>query len=192
MVNFQSCLELPLESFDQSIGIGMIGGGLNLLNAKKTCELIESGFKLTSAICRDFLEGHSFHVLTDHKPLVYALHTQSDKHSPRQAWHLDFIRQFTSDMDTLIPQLTGLTPRQFSSCDRLQFKTHNRIFSTCDLHPRLLPVTPQQEFQAHLCPHNLPCSFRISSLSLTPRHPCHTATPDCPICVAKHQGRLTN
>lgn len=44
---------------------------------------------------RYFVEGRNFHVLTDHKPLVYALHTRSDKHSPRQARHLDFI---TSDI----------------------------------------------------------------------------------------------
>ena len=39
-----------------------------------------------------------FHVLTDHNPVIYALHTRSDKHTPRQARHLDFIVQFTSDL----------------------------------------------------------------------------------------------
>lgn len=43
---------------------------------------------------RYFVEGRAFYILTDHKPLVYALHTRSDKHSPRQARHLDFIAQF--------------------------------------------------------------------------------------------------
>ena len=47
---------------------------------------------------RYFVEGREFHVLTDHKPLIYALHTRSDKHTPRQARHLDFIVQFTSDL----------------------------------------------------------------------------------------------
>ena len=45
---------------------------------------------------RHFLEGRTFHVLTDHKPLTYALYSQSDRHSPRQARHLDYISQFTS------------------------------------------------------------------------------------------------
>ncbi len=45
---------------------------------------------------RHFLEGRDFHVLTDHKPLTYALNTRSDRHSPRQARHLDYISQFTS------------------------------------------------------------------------------------------------
>ena len=45
---------------------------------------------------RHLLEGRHFHVLTDHKPLTYALHTRSDRHSPRQARHLDYISQFTS------------------------------------------------------------------------------------------------
>ncbi len=47
---------------------------------------------------RYFVEGREFHILTDHKPLVYAIHTLSSKHSPRQARQLDFIAQFTSDI----------------------------------------------------------------------------------------------
>ena len=45
---------------------------------------------------RHFLEGHYFHILTDHKPLTHALNTRSDRHSPRQARQLDYISQFTS------------------------------------------------------------------------------------------------
>ena len=47
---------------------------------------------------RYFLEGREFHVLTDHKPLIYALSTRADRYSPRQIRHLDFIAQFTSDL----------------------------------------------------------------------------------------------
>ena len=45
---------------------------------------------------RHFLEGRRFHVLTDHKPLTFALNTCSNRHSPRQACQLDYISQFTS------------------------------------------------------------------------------------------------
>ena len=45
---------------------------------------------------RYFLEGRPFHVLTDHKPLTYALNSRSDHHSPRQIRQLDYIAQFTS------------------------------------------------------------------------------------------------
>ena len=45
-----------------------------------------------------FVEGREFHVLTDHKPLTYALGVRADRHSPRQIRHLDFISQFTSDI----------------------------------------------------------------------------------------------
>ena len=45
---------------------------------------------------RHFLEGRSFHVLTDHKPLTYVLNSRSDRYSPRQTRQLDFISQFTS------------------------------------------------------------------------------------------------
>ena len=47
---------------------------------------------------RHFLEGRQFHVLTDHKPLTFALNTRSDRYSPRQARQLDYISQFTSNI----------------------------------------------------------------------------------------------
>ncbi len=47
---------------------------------------------------RHFVEGRQFHISTDHKPLIYALNTKSDSHSPRQARHLDYISQFTTDI----------------------------------------------------------------------------------------------
>ena len=47
---------------------------------------------------RHFIEGRSFHIRTDHKPLTYALATRTDQHSPRQARHLDFISQFITDI----------------------------------------------------------------------------------------------
>ena len=45
---------------------------------------------------RHFLEGRHFQVLTDHKPLTYALNARPERHSPRQARQLDYISQFTS------------------------------------------------------------------------------------------------
>ena len=37
-------------------------------------------------------------VYTDHKPLTYALLTRSDRYTPRQIRHLDFVSQFNSDI----------------------------------------------------------------------------------------------
>ena len=47
-----------------------------------------------------FVEGREFYVLTDHKPLTFALSTNSDKYTPRQVRHLDYISQFTATFDT--------------------------------------------------------------------------------------------
>ena len=47
---------------------------------------------------RHFIEGRQFHIYTDHQPLIYALNSNSDKYTPRQLRHLDFISQFTSDI----------------------------------------------------------------------------------------------
>ena len=47
---------------------------------------------------RYFVEGRTFTIYTDHKPLTFSLHTKSDRYTPRQIRHLDFISQFTSDI----------------------------------------------------------------------------------------------
>ena len=47
---------------------------------------------------RYFLEGRTFHVATDHKPLTFAFKARSDRYTPRQSRHLDYISQFTTDL----------------------------------------------------------------------------------------------
>ena len=47
---------------------------------------------------RYFLEGRLFYIMTNHKPLTFALSIRSDKYSPRQVRHLDLISQFTTDI----------------------------------------------------------------------------------------------
>ena len=45
-----------------------------------------------------FLEGRTFTVFTDHKPLTTALLKSTDPHNPRQSRHLAAIAEFTSDI----------------------------------------------------------------------------------------------
>lgn len=47
---------------------------------------------------RFFLEGRTFTLFTDQKPLIHAFHQRSEKTTPRQLRHLDFIGQFTTDI----------------------------------------------------------------------------------------------
>ena len=47
---------------------------------------------------RHMLEGRTFCIYTDHKPLTYALQSKPDHYSPREVRHLDYISQFTSDI----------------------------------------------------------------------------------------------
>lgn len=48
---------------------------------------------------RYILEGRQFLIRTDHKPLVYAFKQKLDKASPRQIRQLDFIAQFSTDIE---------------------------------------------------------------------------------------------
>ena len=47
---------------------------------------------------RHLLEGRDFTVFTDHKPLTYTLHVNTEKYTPRDTRQLDYISQFTSDI----------------------------------------------------------------------------------------------
>lgn len=47
---------------------------------------------------RYMLEGRIFTLFTDHKPLIFALKQNPEKASPRQFRHLDYISQFTTDI----------------------------------------------------------------------------------------------
>lgn len=46
---------------------------------------------------RYYLEGRGFTIFTDHKPLVNAMQSKTER-SPRQSRHLDFIAQFSTDI----------------------------------------------------------------------------------------------
>ena len=44
------------------------------------------------------LEGRRFYVLTDHKPLTFALHRLSDAWSAREQRQLSYVVEYTSDL----------------------------------------------------------------------------------------------
>ena len=78
---------------------------------------------------RHFVEGRVFHIRTDHKPLTFALLSQSDRHTPWQIRHLDFISQFTSD----IRYIKGMDNLVADTLSRVEINTLNDGHTVIDL-----------------------------------------------------------
>jgi hypothetical protein len=57
---------------------------------------------------RHMIEAWHFTIYIDHKPLIFAFHQKRDKCSPRQFCHLDFIAQFSTDIQHVTGQENSL------------------------------------------------------------------------------------
>ena len=84
-----------------------------------------------------FVEGREFHVLTDHKPLTFALNSHSDRQTPRQLRHLDYISQFTTD----IRHIKGMDN---TAADALSRVGANALMETLTLRPWQQPKSKTQ------------------------------------------------
>ncbi|GBO25889.1 Transposon Ty3-I Gag-Pol polyprotein, partial [Araneus ventricosus] len=56
------------------------------------------GIYLSVKHFKHYLEGRTFTIYTDHKPLIFAFHQKLDKAAPRQARQLNYISQFSTDI----------------------------------------------------------------------------------------------
>ena len=92
---------------------------------------------------RHFLEGRAFHVLTDQKPLTFALASTAER-SPRQTTQLLYIAEFTSDLryvkgeenlvaDTLSRGLVGAGVRRAGPRSR-SFRRNSSLQKLGDVH----------------------------------------------------------
>lgn len=67
---------------------------------------------------RHMVEGREFVIYTDHKPITFAFQQKSDKCTPRQFRHLDFISQFTTDI-RYVPGKQNIVADTLSRVDAL-------------------------------------------------------------------------
>lgn len=72
------------------------------------------------------LEGREFAILTDHKPLIFAFTKVSDKASPRQVRHLDYIGQFSTDIRH-ISGSANIVADALSRTEAIDFPTHYNV-----------------------------------------------------------------
>ena len=118
-----------------------------------------------------FVEGRVFHINTDHKPLTFALQSSAEQGSPRQARHLAFISEFTTD----IRHIAGQTNRV---ADALSRNVHVLEQSPINLETLAVAQSQEEELQ-RVC---------ASTTSLCLEHipiPCSTHTLLCDVS----QGR---
>eukprot|EP00731_Ephydatia_muelleri_P007558 Em0003g1806a len=113
---------------------------------------------------RHFVKGRSFCVLTDHKPLTFALALHSSNHSPRQARQLDFIAQFTSD----IQHVKGADNQVADALSRINVSTLSVIeVNGIDLEQMAAAQEEDQEIKHLLTSSKLHrCSLAIKPVSL--------------------------
>lgn len=78
---------------------------------------------------KHLLEGQDITIRTDHKPLTQAFHQKSDKATPRQLRHLDYIGQFT----TKIVHITGQNNQIADTLSRIEQIDMPTVISTEEL-----------------------------------------------------------
>ncbi|GFS55631.1 transposon Tf2-11 polyprotein [Trichonephila clavipes] len=95
------CINVEKCQFGQStiefLGFKLSGEGIEPLPDRVKC-ILEFPQPTTLTQLRRYLEGRTFVIYTDQKPLTYAFQQHSEKCSPRQLRHLDFISQFSTDI----------------------------------------------------------------------------------------------
>ncbi|GBO02192.1 Transposon Ty3-I Gag-Pol polyprotein [Araneus ventricosus] len=87
------------------------------------------GIYLSVKHFKHYLEGRTFTIYTDHKPLIFAFHQKLDKAAPRQARQLNYISRFSTDIkyikgenNIVADTLSRVT--EVSSIDYDQILTH--------------------------------------------------------------------
>ena len=132
---------------------------------------------------RHFVEGRVFSVYTDHKPLMFSLARTSEKHSPCQLRHLDFIAQFTNDIRHIQGSLNSvadalsrieLNTVQSSSMPTTDLEALAMAQDNCDF---LLEESPHHSLNLH--PFPLPHSTHSITCDVSHGTPHPVVSPSC-------------
>ena len=116
-----------------------------------------------------FVEGRDFYIVTDHKPLTYALHSRSTHHLPCQACQLDYISQFTFD----IQHLSGSTN---AAADTLSCIEVAALPGSPNINPQNLAIVQQEEDVADVTGSTSPDIRRVSIPAMDVTHLCDVST----------------
>lgn len=106
---------------------------------------------------RSQLEGQSFIIFTDHRPLTFAFSKVSESNSPRQLRHLDFISQFSTDI------------RHVSGTDNIVADTLSRVqqISTAPLDFHDLAVAQRGDSELQDLLSHPKCSLKFQKMTLS-------------------------
>ena len=91
-----------------------------------------------------YVEGLTFYIATDHKPLTFSVQMNSNKYSPQQIRQLDFISQFTSD----IRHISGSNNPVADALSRLEIQVIQQGSSMIDFTAMAISQQSDQELKA--------------------------------------------
>lgn len=106
---------------------------------------------------RFIIEGRSCRIFTDHKPLTFAFRQKSDKISPRQLRHLDFISQFSTDIRFVKGQDNNTADllSRIAACDTIDYE---RLSADQHSDAELQEYLSSSSTALMLAPHRIPNS----------------------------------
>lgn len=124
------------------------------------------------AVChfRYMIEGRRCHVVTDHRPLIFAFSQKMEKASPRRVRQLDFISQFTTDIRHT-PGIENLTADALSRIGSINRQVDYAVIAAAQVNDDELKQLLQNENSLNLkyvqipsCEDQLICNTSTSKI----------------------------
>jgi hypothetical protein len=119
---------------------------------------------------RGQVEGRTFHIETDHKPLIFAFKQRPEKASPRQVNHLEFISQFSTDIRHISGRdnITADFLSRIEAIESIDYKLLEEDQKTDEELQTILRTNPQPNIKLTTFPNNIQLICDVGSETIKP------------------------